>query len=180
MDYIHGLKSFSLIFYNKADAYNNLVVPPLRRMSHLEELTLYHNSNYQSTDNADFTGKQSDFNQTNFHWASNNIKFRLNGGRLKSTLSIGLRIGFCCTIIRLKSANIFHSDIHNKILTYVTHLHTFYFYINIENDINAWSLRLSNNDMQQTFTNRGNKQVACTVDHFVNSKALCQVFSLPG
>ncbi|CAF4914392.1 unnamed protein product, partial [Rotaria socialis] len=29
-----------------------------------------HNSNYQSIENVDFTGKQSDFNQTNFHWAT--------------------------------------------------------------------------------------------------------------
>ncbi|CAF3871763.1 unnamed protein product [Rotaria sp. Silwood1] len=55
--------------------------------------------NYRWIDNVDFTGKQSDFNQSNFHGASNSIKFWLNGGRLKSKLSIRLRIGFCCTII---------------------------------------------------------------------------------
>ncbi|CAF3600935.1 unnamed protein product, partial [Rotaria socialis] len=36
-----NLKCFSLICYNATDLYDNLVVPLLRRMSHLEERTLH-------------------------------------------------------------------------------------------------------------------------------------------
>jgi hypothetical protein len=58
-------------------------------------------------------------------------------------------------------------------------LHTFTFYISTENDINDSTIRLSNNDIQQTFTNRKNQQVACNVNYFGKYKVFCQVFSLP-
>ncbi|CAF3929800.1 unnamed protein product [Rotaria sordida] len=41
MDDLPNLKCFSLICYNATGLYDNLVVPLLRRMSHLEELTLH-------------------------------------------------------------------------------------------------------------------------------------------
>ncbi len=58
--------------------------------------------------------------------------------------------------------------IHNEILIHMARLHTFTFYISTENDINDSTIRLSNNDIEKTFTNRNNQQVACTVNYFTN------------
>jgi hypothetical protein len=58
-------------------------------------------------------------------------------------------------------------------------LHTFNFYISMQNEINDSTIRLSNNDIQRTFTNRRYEEVACIVDYSNNSKVIYNVFSLP-
>jgi len=71
------------------------------------------------------------------------------------------------------------NHLHNEILIHMLQLHTFNFYINTENNINGSTLRLSNGDIQRTFTNLGNQRVACIIDYLTTDKVICHVFSLP-
>ncbi|CAM4789020.1 unnamed protein product [Rotaria magnacalcarata] len=71
------------------------------------------------------------------------------------------------------------THIHNEILSHMTRLHTFTFYISTENYVKDSTLRLSNNDIQETFKNRENQQVDCTVDYVDDVFVLCKIFSLP-
>ena len=117
------MKSFSLICYNDTSEYD-LVPRLLRRMSHLEELTLY---------------------------------------------------------LCIENRPTFVDDTHldNEILAHMPQLHTFNFYISMQNEINDPTIRLSNNDIQQTFTNRRYEQVVCIVDYLLKFKVIYKVFSLP-
>ncbi|CAF4999364.1 unnamed protein product, partial [Rotaria sp. Silwood1] len=123
-DNLPHLKCFSLICYEKTDAYDNRVLPLLRRMTYLEKLTLY---------------------------------------------------------LRLHDRNIFvdGTHLHREILMHMSQLHTFIFYISTEIEINDSIDRLSDNDIQQTFTNIGYHRIACAVNYYRKSKAICHVFSLP-
>ncbi len=58
-------------------------------------------------------------------------------------------------------------------------LHKVVFYIGNYTDINDSIPCLSKDDLQQTFTKIGYKQVACIVDYVFPDQALCHVFSLP-
>ena len=123
-DDLPNLKCFSLTCYNRTREYDNQIVPLLRRMSHLEELTLY---------------------------------IHILGG---STFISGT-----------------HLD--NEILIHMPRLHTFTFYIASENVIADPAIRISNSDIERTFTNIKHRQVACMVDYFDPCKMICRVFSLP-
>ncbi|CAF3034222.1 unnamed protein product [Rotaria sp. Silwood2] len=75
------------------------------------------------------------------------------------------------------------THLHNEILAHMPQLHTFNFYISMQNEINDSTIRLSNNDIQRTFTNARYGQVVCTVDYLDNfkiiRKVICKIFSLP-
>jgi hypothetical protein len=58
-------------------------------------------------------------------------------------------------------------------------LHTFSFYIESEIRFDNSVHHLSDNDIQQTFTNIGYHQIACNVHYCRNRRAICQLFSLP-
>ncbi|CAF1395446.1 unnamed protein product [Rotaria sordida] len=107
-DNLPHLKCFSLICYEKTNAYDNRVLPLLRRMTYLEKLTLY---------------------------------------------------------LRLHDRNIFvnGTHLHREILMHMSQPHTFIFYISTEIEINDSIDRLSDNDIQQTFTNIGYHRVACAM-----------------
>ncbi|CAF2823316.1 unnamed protein product [Rotaria sp. Silwood2] len=123
-DNLPHLKCFSLICYEKTDAYDNRVLPLLHRMTYLEKLTLY---------------------------------------------------------LRLHGRNIFvdGTHLHREILMHMSQLHAFIFYISTEIEINDSIDRLSDNDIQQTFTNIGYYRIACAVNYYRKSKAICHIFSLP-
>ncbi|CAF2645511.1 unnamed protein product [Rotaria sp. Silwood2] len=61
----------------------------------------------------------------------------------------------------------------------MSQLHAFIFYISTEIEINDSIDRLSDNDIQQTFTNIGYYRIACAVNYYRKSKAICHIFSLP-
>ncbi|CAF3049737.1 unnamed protein product, partial [Rotaria sp. Silwood2] len=119
-----NLKCFSLTCYNQTDAYDNRVIPILRRMTYLEKLTLY---------------------------------------------------------IRIRNRAIFvdGTNLHTDVLIHMPRLHTFSFYFNTENQFNDSVHPLSDKDIQQTFTNIGYHQIACSVNYCRNYRAICHVFSLP-
>ncbi|CAF0853120.1 unnamed protein product [Adineta steineri] len=71
------------------------------------------------------------------------------------------------------------THIYNKILIHMLQLHTFTFYISSEKRIEVLPLRLSNSDIQRTFTNTLNRQVVCSVHYFSDFDNICHVFSLP-
>ncbi|CAF0849799.1 unnamed protein product [Rotaria sordida] len=106
MDEVHNLKYFSLTCYEYIDNYDDVIVPLLRRMTHLEKLTLYLRV----------------LNRSSF----------INGTHL-----------------------------HNEILVHMPQLHTFIFYISTENDINESVHRISNDDIQQTFTHTRYARTGC-------------------
>jgi len=56
----------------------------------------------------------------------------------------------------------------NEILTHMSQLHTFTFYISTENEIDNSALHLSNDGIQRTFKNIGNQPVTC-IDLSVNN-----------
>ena len=70
-------------------------------------------------------------------------------------------------------------DLHNGILSRMSRLQTFIFYISTEIDIDDSVHRLSDDNIQQTFNNIDYYQTACTVDYYCKTKAICHVFSLP-
>lgn len=83
--------------------------------------------------------------------------------------------------IRLRDRTTFFdgTDLHHRILSHLSQLHTFIFYISTEIDIDDSVYRLSDENIQQTFTNIDYNQTSCTVDYYCKTKAICHVFSLP-
>jgi hypothetical protein len=78
--------------------------------------------------------------------------------------------------------SLFISGTHldNEILIHMPQLHTFTFYFASENVITDPAvIRISNSDIQRTFTNIEHRQMACMVDYFDPYKMICRVFSLP-
>ncbi|CAF1228104.1 unnamed protein product [Rotaria sp. Silwood1] len=71
------------------------------------------------------------------------------------------------------------THLDNEILIHMPQLHTFIFYIASENVIADPTIRISNDDIQRTFTNIEHRQVAFMVDYFEPYKIICRVFSLP-
>ncbi|CAF1389221.1 unnamed protein product [Rotaria sordida] len=131
-DDLINLKCFSLTNYNYIYDYDDLVVPLLRRMTHLEKLTLY---------------------------------LRIS----KTGLFIGDASPFIDGI-----------HLHNEILVHIPQLHTFKYYISTETCTDYSNLRISNRDIQQTFTNIIKYgQTACIMDYYGASGTICHVYSLP-
>ena len=120
------MKCFSLICRCLADNYNydDRVVPLVRRMSHLEKLTLY---------------------------------------------------------LRIRGRNTFidGSQLHNDILIHLSRLQSFTFYVSTENRTKNIARRLSNGDVQQTFTYKGYQQASCILSYFKSGRRWCHIFSLP-
>jgi hypothetical protein len=58
-------------------------------------------------------------------------------------------------------------------------LHTFTFYFASENFITDPPIRISNSDIERTFTNIKHRQVASMIDYFFSRKVIYRVFSLP-
>jgi hypothetical protein len=81
--------------------------------------------------------------------------------------------------IENRSTFIDGTHLHNEIITHMPQLHTFNFYISMRNEIIDSTIRLSNNDIQRTFTNRIFEQVVCIVEYLKNFNVICKVFSLP-
>ncbi|CAF0981964.1 unnamed protein product [Rotaria sordida] len=71
------------------------------------------------------------------------------------------------------------THLDNEILIHMPQLHTFIFYIASENVIADPTIRVSNDDIQRTFTNIEHRQVACMVDYFKPDTMICRIFSLP-
>ena len=106
------------------EEYDNQMVPLLRRMTGLEELTLY----------------LYIWNRSTF----------VDGGHLQ-----------------------------NEILTHMPRLHTFTFHISTRNMNDVPSVRLSNDDLQRTFTNVGIRPVVCLAAYGRTKGFRGHVFSLP-
>ncbi|CAF5013446.1 unnamed protein product, partial [Rotaria sp. Silwood1] len=72
------------------------------------------------------------------------------------------------------------TNLHKDILIHMPRLHTFTFYISTDIQFDDSVHYLSDNDIQQTFTNIGYHQIACSVNYFYRKyRAVCHVFSLP-
>ncbi|CAF3072325.1 unnamed protein product [Rotaria sp. Silwood2] len=71
------------------------------------------------------------------------------------------------------------THLNNEILIHMPQLHTFIFYIASDNPIADPTIRVSNDDIQRTFTNIEHRQVAFMVDYFEPYNMICRVFSLP-
>jgi len=71
------------------------------------------------------------------------------------------------------------TNLHKDILIHMPRLHTFSFYIESEIRFDNSVHHLSDNDIQQTFTNIGYHQIACSVNYCRNRTAICHVLSLP-
>ncbi len=71
------------------------------------------------------------------------------------------------------------TDLDNEIVIHMPRLHSFTFYIVSQNAIADTAIRVSEDDIQQTFTNTQHRQVACMVDYYDPHKMICRVFSLP-
>jgi hypothetical protein len=69
--------------------------------------------------------------------------------------------------------------LHNEILIHMPRLDKFTFYINTTNEINGPIHRLSNADIQRTFSNINHGPVTSIVDYLGTHQAICYVFSLP-
>ncbi|CAF4603369.1 unnamed protein product [Rotaria sp. Silwood1] len=119
-----NLKCFSLTCYDETDAYDNQVIPILRRMTYLEKLTLY------------------------------------------------IRI-------RNRSTFVDGTNLHEDILIHMPRLRKFSFHIATEIRFDDSVHHLSDNDIQQTFTDIGYHQIACSVNYCRKYRAICHVFSLP-
>jgi hypothetical protein len=70
-------------------------------------------------------------------------------------------------------------DLHNEVLIHMPQLHKFSYYMASENVIADPSIRISNSDIEQTFTNVKHGQMGCMVDYFDPTIMICRVFSLP-
>ncbi|CAF5152150.1 unnamed protein product, partial [Rotaria sp. Silwood1] len=83
--------------------------------------------------------------------------------------------------IHIFSGSTFISGIHlnNKILSQMPRLHTFSFYFASENAVADSDIRISNSDIQQTFTNTKHRQIGSLIDYDTCRKLICRVFSLP-
>ena len=121
-----NLISFSLTCHSHINTYDTRVLPLIRRLCNLEELTL-------------------------------------------------------CLTVRDRNSSIDGSHLQNEILNHLPFLQRFTF------DIRSWSTAnnnnlnepLSNDDIQQTFTNIGYENVGCSIRHCHENHLLCHVFSLP-
>ncbi|CAF5038663.1 unnamed protein product, partial [Rotaria sp. Silwood1] len=71
------------------------------------------------------------------------------------------------------------TNLHKDVLIHMPRLHTFSFYFNTENLFDDSVHHLSDKDIQQTFTNIGYHQIACSVNYCRNYRATCHVFSIP-
>jgi hypothetical protein len=71
------------------------------------------------------------------------------------------------------------THLDNEIVIHMPQLHTFAFYMASENVIADPGIRISNLDIERTFTNLEDQQVCCMVDYLSPMKMLCRVFSLP-
>jgi hypothetical protein len=71
------------------------------------------------------------------------------------------------------------THLHTRILIHMPRLHIFTFYIFNKNVIPDSTVRLSNDDIQRTFTSTQYQQVVCMVDYFDPCLFICHVFSLP-
>jgi hypothetical protein len=76
------------------------------------------------------------------------------------------------------SAFISGTHLDNEILIHMLRLHTFTFYFASENIMINPTVRISNSDIEQTFTNIKHGQVACMVDYCHTEQMICRVFSL--
>ncbi|CAF0890232.1 unnamed protein product [Adineta steineri] len=123
MDDLPNMKCFSLRCRCETNQYDTRVLPLLRRMIKLEELTL---------------------NITNYE---------------RTTLIDGIQI-------------------NNNILVHMPCLRKFTFHISTEVELHHITHHLSNEDIQQTFTNIGYQQVSCILYYMVDS-VTCHIFSLP-
>lgn len=119
------MKSFSLTCHSHITTYDNRVLPLIRRLTNLEELTL-------------------------------------------------------CLTVRNRNQVIDGSHLHNEILRHLPLLVRLIF------DIRSWSTAandlaepLSNENIQQTFTNIGYRDVGCSIRHCHDQHILCHIFSLP-
>lgn len=83
--------------------------------------------------------------------------------------------------IRIFRGSPFISGTHldNEILIHMPRLHTFAFCFTSINDIVDSTIRVSNSDIERTFTNLQHRPVACMVDYFASIKMICRVFTLP-
>ncbi|CAF1476532.1 unnamed protein product [Rotaria sordida] len=83
--------------------------------------------------------------------------------------------------VRLEDRSTFvdGTHLHKEILMQMSQLHTFKFYISTQIQIDNSVHRLSDYDIQQTFTKIGYHQISCTVNYYCAFKAICHVFSLP-
>ncbi|CAF4398270.1 unnamed protein product [Rotaria socialis] len=81
--------------------------------------------------------------------------------------------------VRNRSSFVNGTHLHNEILVHMPQLHTFIFYISTENNINESVHRISNDDIQQTFTHTRYARTGCMVNYLNTFKAICHVFSLP-
>ncbi|CAF1419496.1 unnamed protein product, partial [Adineta steineri] len=123
MDDLPNIKCFSLRCRCETNQYDTRVLPLLRRMIKLEELTL---------------------NVINYE---------------RTTLIDG-------------------TQINNNILVHMPCLRQFTFHISTEVELHHITHHLSNEDIQQTFTNIGYQQVSCILNYMVDS-VMCHIFSLP-
>ncbi|CAF3812195.1 unnamed protein product [Rotaria sp. Silwood1] len=73
----------------------------------------------------------------------------------------------------------FGTYLDNKILMHIPQVHTFTVYIASPNINSDPAIRISNNDIQRTFTNKEHRPMASIVDYFDPYKILCPIFSLP-
>jgi hypothetical protein len=70
------------------------------------------------------------------------------------------------------------TQIHDGILVHMPRLHKFTFHITTFTGHQHIMHQLSNNDIQETFTNIGYEQVGCIVN-YSSIDGICQIFSLP-
>jgi hypothetical protein len=81
--------------------------------------------------------------------------------------------------IRERSIFIDGSHLHNDILIHLSRLQSFTFYVSTANRTKNIIRRLSNDDVQQSFTYKGYQQASCILSNFNGTLRLCHVFSLP-
>ncbi|CAF3455174.1 unnamed protein product [Rotaria socialis] len=82
--------------------------------------------------------------------------------------------------VRNRSSFVNGTHLHNEILVHMPQLHTFIFYISTENNINESVHRISNDDIQQTFTHTRYARTGCMVNRDGANRAfpMLQFFSL--
>ncbi|CAF2858662.1 unnamed protein product [Rotaria sp. Silwood2] len=68
------------------------------------------------------------------------------------------------------------THLRKEIIMHISQLHTFIFYINTEILIDQSVLRLSDDDIKQTFKNIGYYQISCIVNYYCSFKAMCHGF----
>ena len=83
--------------------------------------------------------------------------------------------------IQISGGSTFISGIHlnNEILSHMPRLHTFSFYLACETTVARSAIRISNSDIEQTFTNIKHRQIGSLIDYGNCRNLICRVFSLP-